>query len=193
MTFGLTLLVPPAAEPVTRDEAKAHLRVTDTAEDALIDRLIAVARAAAEAHTGRAFVTQSFRLARDDWPDKLCLPLPCPPLLAINDVRLYDAEGNASIWDASSYTVDTRFTPGRLCLRSGWTWPVPGRAQGGIEIDFHAGFGAAASDVPVAIRQAVLMLVAHLYENREAVAGEAAVEIPSGAAALLAPYRVLAI
>jgi uncharacterized phiE125 gp8 family phage protein len=193
MTFGLTQLVPPAVEPVTRDEAKAHLRVTDTAEDALIDRLIVAAREAAEAHTGRAFVTQSFRLARDAWPDALCLSLPRPPLLAVDAVRLYDAEGNATVWDAANYSVDVRWTPGRLCLKSGWTWPAPGRRQGGIEIDFQAGYGANASDVPAALRQAVLMILAHLYENRELVAGEGTLEVPTGAAALLAPYRVLSL
>ncbi len=193
MTFGLTQLVPPAAEPVTRDEAKAHLRVTDTAEDALIDRLIAVARQAAEAHTQRAFLAQTFRLARDAWPDVLCLSLPRPPLVAVDAVRLYDADGNATVWSASSYSVDIRWTPGRLCLKSGWTWPAPGRRQGGIEIDFQAGYGANAADVPAALRQAVLMLVGHLYENREAIAGETAIEVPAGAAALLAPYRVLSL
>lgn len=193
MTFGLTQLVPPAAEPVTLNEAKAHLRVTDAAEDALIDRLIVVAREAAETHTERAFLAQTFRLARDAWPDALCLSLPRPPLLAIDAVRLYDADGNASAWDASSYTVDTRFTPGRLCLKTGWSWPTPGRRQGGIEIDFQAGYGGLASDVPAALRQAVLMGVAHLYENREAVSAESAAEIPAGAAALLAPYRVLSL
>jgi uncharacterized phiE125 gp8 family phage protein len=193
MTFGLTLLVPPAVEPVTREEAKAHLRVTDAAEDALIDRLIVAARQAAEAHTGRAFITQTFRLVRDSFPDALCISLPRPPLMAVDAVRLYDADGNATLWDASNYSVDVRWTPGRLCLRAGWWWPKPGRRTGGIEIDFQAGYGAAAANVPSALRQAVLMLVAHLYENREAVAGESAVEIPSGAAALLAPYRVLSL
>ena len=193
MTFGLTELVPPASEPVTRDEAKAHLRVTDTAEDALIDRLIAVARQAAEAHTQRAFLAQTFRLVRDKWPNALCLSLPRPPLIAVDAARLYDADGIASVWDAASYSVDVRWTPGRLCLKSGATWPAPGRRQGGIEIDFQAGYGANASDVPAALRQAVLMLVAHLYENREAIAGETAFEIPAGAAALLAPYRVLSL
>jgi uncharacterized phiE125 gp8 family phage protein len=193
MTFGLTQLAAPALEPVTRDEAKAHLRVTDTAEDALIDRLIAAAREACEAHTGRAFLAQTFRLVRDAWPEKLCASLPHPPLVAVDEVRLYDAGGNAMVWDAASYQVDTRYTPGRLCLKTGWLWPLPGRRQGGIEIDFQAGYGASASDVPAALRQAVLMLVAHLYENREAVATGGAFEIPQGAGALLAPYRVLSL
>lgn len=190
MIFGLTQLTPPAAEPVTLAEAKAHLRVSDEADDALIARAIAAARQMAETQTGRAFVTQGFRLVRDAWPGGLCLELPRPPLIAIDAVRLYDAEGNATLWDAASYAADTRFAPGRLCLRHGAAWPVPGRRKGGIEIDFSAGYGASASDVPAAIRQAVLLIVGHLYENREWVSGEALSEIPAGAHALLSPYRV---
>jgi len=34
---------------------------------------------------------------------------------------------------------------------------------------FTCGYGSAASDVPADIRQAALLIVGHLYENREAV------------------------
>ena len=54
-----------------------------------------------------------------------------------------------------------------------------------------AGYGAA-TGVPQAIRQGILLLAAHFYENREAVSMEpGAAELPLGVAALWRPYRVL--
>ena len=48
------------AEPVTLEEARLHLRVDHTDEDALIGSLIIAARELAEHETGRVFST--------DWP-----------------------------------------------------------------------------------------------------------------------------
>lgn len=53
---------------MTLAEAKLHLRVNFTAEDALISSLIAAARSAAENICRRAFVTQKWELALDGFP-----------------------------------------------------------------------------------------------------------------------------
>ena len=59
-----------------------------------------------------------------------------------------------------------------------------------IEIDFVAGHGDTPSDVPQPIRQALLLLIAHWYENREPVEiGATATTIPAGVSELLMPYR----
>ena len=58
-----------------------------------------------------------------------------------------------------------------------------------VRIAFDAGYGAADA-VPQAIKQAILMIVAHWYEHRETVVvGTGAVDIPLGANALLSPFR----
>jgi uncharacterized phiE125 gp8 family phage protein len=75
-------------------------------------------------------------------------------------------------------------------LRSARTWPVVGRAAAGVEIDFAAGYGAA-TDVPQAIRQGILLLAGYWFENREAVSPDGpAAEIPLGVAMLWRPWRV---
>ena len=60
--MSLQLITPPAIEPVTLAEAKAHLKVDTTDDDTLITSLIAAARARAEWHTRRAFITQGWML-----------------------------------------------------------------------------------------------------------------------------------
>ena len=195
MSTALVRLSGPASEPVTLAEAKAHLRVVTTDEDSYIQGLIALARTAAEEATGRAFLTQSWRLRLDAWPNAQRVPavaLPRPPLRDISAVRIYDSAGAAEVWDAANYDVDTIASPGRLLRKPGAVWPVPGRFGAGIEIDFEAGYGATSADVPAPLRHAILLHIAHLYENREPVfAGGSVVPIPMASAALLAPYQMV--
>ncbi|HEY0282981.1 MAG TPA: head-tail connector protein, partial [Rhizomicrobium sp.] len=86
--MSLTLVTPPAAEPVTLAEAKAHLKVDTSADDALITSLIVAARARAEWHSGCAFVTQSWTLWLDAWPRNGLVEIPLPPLQSVTQVRV---------------------------------------------------------------------------------------------------------
>lgn len=68
MRYGLSLYSPPVQEPVTLAEAKTHLRVTYTDDDALIAELITAARQWFEEQTYRALVTQTWDLKLDELP-----------------------------------------------------------------------------------------------------------------------------
>jgi len=182
---GLVLTTPPAVEPVTLDEAKAHLRVDTNGDDALIARLIASARERAEAVTGRAFIAQGWTLALDAWPASRTIVLPKPPLVSVASVTLADRAGDASVLDADAYIVDT--AAARIVLKSTSALPATLAEANAVAVAFTAGYGADADDVPAAIRQAILAIVAELYEKR----GDEAVAMPAQALSLLAPYRVL--
>ena len=122
--------------------------------------------------------------------------LPKPPLRSVTHVKVYDETDSATTWPASAYYVDGASEPGRLVARSGVSWPDPGRVANGIEILYVAGYAADDSgspsdytaNVPRALRDGILRLVARLYEHR-GDDPEAAV-VQSGAAALWQPYRV---
>ena len=177
--MSLQLNAPPATEPVTLAQAKAWLKVETDDEDALITALIPAARARAEWHTGRAFVTQGWTL----WLDRVgeCVELPLPPLAGVESVTLYVADDAATVLAEDGYRVDV--PGGRLLFKSSH----PGlRPRNAAAIAFTCGYGDAA-DVPAAIASAILLLVAQLYEHR----GDKGAPMPDQALALLAPYRVV--
>lgn len=64
----IKLIMAPASEPITLDEAKLHLRVDHADDDTLITMLIGAARAAAESICRRAFITQQWCLYLDAFP-----------------------------------------------------------------------------------------------------------------------------
>lgn len=181
------LLAGPAQEPVSLEQAKAHLRVDDDAEDGLIESLVTAARIQIEGVTGRALLEQSWRLVRDDWPANGIVTLPIGPVSAIDEIRTYDSDGEPHVIDLDGVLLDGRASPPRVVL--------PGnrpsiRPRLGVEIDYTAGYGNAPEDVPADLVQALLTLVAYWYENRDAVlvVGAAGV-IPSGFDRLVASYK----
>jgi uncharacterized phiE125 gp8 family phage protein len=188
--MALVLTSGPAVEPVSLVEAKSHLRVETSAEDALIGSLITTSRLHIEAALDLALIEQSWTWSIDTWPHRRPLYLPLRPVVQIDAINIIDATDTPHLLAASAYHLDGNAVPARLSWLAASSPPRPGRPASGIEISFTAGFGSLASDVPGPIRQALLLLIAHWYEQREPVAtGSAATPIPTMISDLLAPYR----
>jgi len=183
----LMLITGPAEEPVTLAEARAHLRLDAGGEDALLGALLTAARTALEAETRRAFVTQSWRLLLDDWPAKP-IRLPLAPVQSVTAVTVATMSGAMVPLDPAFYEVDAKGEPPRVAAKRGQAWPMPATRLAGIAVDFTAGYGAP-SAVPAPLKQAVLLLAAHWFENREPL-GDGA-ELPLTVSALVARYRRL--
>ena len=191
--MALKLITAPAAEPVSTSEAKSHLRVDTTADDTYIGTLITVARQNVESHLRRALISQTWEVVLDAFPAGV-IRLPKPPLASVTSIKYTDDEGVEATYSSANYVVDTDTEPGRVVLKSGQTWPaVTLAAANGVRVRYVAGYGAAGSNVPQAIRQAILLVIGSLYENREDVLVAQGVSIgvlPFGVVALLAPYRI---
>ena len=168
----LQVLTPPAEEPVSLAETKAFLRVTHDDDDALIARLITAARQRIEAELGLALVATEFTETLDAWPLTRtgAAKVSRGPLLSVEEIRV-----DSDVLDAGRYAVRLATRPG-LIAPDGAGLPNPQTVHGGIEVDFTAGFGEAAEDVPAPLAQALLVLVAHAYEHREGEAPLALVE-----------------
>ena len=198
--MNIFLTAPPAAEPVSLADAKAWLRVDTGLEDAAISALIVSARMLVEAATRRALVTQGWRIVADQWsqPPRLAvwldplaslfaprgMKLPLAPLIAAPAIRVYDSSGQAQALDPSTWRLVDAPERARLVFAS--PPPQPGQTAAGIEIDVVAGYGDP-PDVPAPLRQAILALVAHLYDNRGDAAQSPDAGLPPPVAAMLAP------
>ena len=176
----------PSIEPVSLAEAKTHLRLDDSAEDGAIAALISAARLHIERCYGLALISQAWTLALDRWPRSPEIALPIWPVTAVETVKVIGEEGDAFLIDEAHYVASLAPRPATLVRRPDRRWPSPGRPAGGIEIEFAAGFGPSAGDVPQPIRQAVKLYVGHLYENRD---GLSQARVPAALEALLSPYR----
>jgi uncharacterized phiE125 gp8 family phage protein len=185
--MGLVRTVAPAAEPVSVAEAKEHLRVDDTSNDTLIGVLIAAARESVEGMTGRALVTQTWRLTLDAFPCDTLIRLPRPNLLTVTSVAYVDENGDPQTWDSANYVVDTASLPGALRLAYDVDWPTTRTQPNAVTITYTAGYGLAAA-VPSAIKAAVLLMVGDLFANREGQIVGTIVAANPTVAALLAPY-----
>jgi uncharacterized phiE125 gp8 family phage protein len=184
------LLTGPSVEPITLTDAKLHLRVDTSAEDTLIQSLIMASRLHIEAALDLALITQSWRLRLDSWPRSGTLVLPLRPVEELTAVRIHVDDDTIETLDVDDFILDGTPNPARVVWRGTGTAPVSPIAANGIEIDLVAGYGDAPSDVPQPIRQALLLLVAHWYENREPVEiGATATVIPGSVSSLLSLYR----
>lgn len=187
--MSLVLTSGPAQEPVTVSEAKAHLRIDGNAEDALIASLILTSRLHIEAALDLALITQSWTVRLDAWPRGDCVEIALSPLKSVDAVRVKDASGAFQPVPATSYLVDLASRPPRLVWNAVQK-PTPGVRAGGIEIDITAGFGDAPHAVPAPLKHAVLLLVAHWYEHRDAVEiGALSARIPDVVSDLIQPFR----
>jgi uncharacterized phiE125 gp8 family phage protein len=187
----LVMTSPPAAEPVTVADAKAHMRIDTDAEDVLIGSLLLTSRLHIETALSLALITQSWTLILDRWPKGGEIDLPLAPLRSVDDVRVKDARGNAAVVPEQNYLVDLASRPPRLVWNN-CVPPLPGLAANGIEIDLTAGFGDTADSVPAPLKHAILMLTAHWYEHRDPQEiGTAGARIPDAVGDLINPFRAI--
>ena len=183
----------PAVEPVTLAEAKAHLRVDISEDDALIGAIVKAAREFCEEYLDRSLVHTQWTMRMDALPWEI--ELPRPPVAQAGTttatVVTYTLETQATATlDASTYRVDRTATPGVIRTVYGGTWPGHLSDQNSVSVTWWGGYGSDGTAVPAAIRSAMLMLVASLYEHRSAVlTGTISKEVEFGVKALLDTQR----
>lgn len=169
--------------PVTLADAKAHLRVTDTAENDLITALIAAACAAVGEESGRVIASETWEIA--DYGFDGLVKLPKSPVVSLTSVRYYvdDTLTTATLADFRLYQDDDFTFVGPI---ESATWPMAQTRPDGTVIRFTAGY----STLPTTLRHAVLLTIGHLFANREAVTDGAMAELPFGVHHLIGLERL---
>ena len=195
---SLTRATPPAVEPVTLSEAKAHLRVDASDDDAYIATLITAAREWVEQYIDRTLVHTQWVMRFDKFPDSGIEPveLPRPPVVFSGTatavtVTFTQEAGPTSTYSTAEYRVDRYATPGTILPIYGSTWTPHRQDDNAISVTWWAGYGASGTSVPAAIRHAILMLIGHWYESRQAAVATGAVpqDVPYGVTSLLDSQR----
>lgn len=197
--MSFRVVTPVAVEPVTLADARLHLRVgsDDTTEDSLILVWITVAREYAEAYTRRALATQTLELALDRFPgsppalpawtwspEDSAFVLDKPPVSSISSIKYTDPQGVEQTLDPSKYALSPYGTGSMVYPTYGNPWPATQATRNAVRVQYVAGYSAP----PQAVKAAILLIVGHLYENRQDVYVDGRVAIasvPNGADALL--------
>jgi hypothetical protein len=123
------------------------------------------------------------------------IELPRPPMSQVDGYTSVEVvytpavSGTTATLASGEYRVDYNQTPGALRPLYGRTWPSHLVDQNSVTIRWWAGYGADGRAVPPAAKSAILMLVAHLWRNREMTAEAALAEVPMGTKALLDSIR----
>jgi len=179
MDYGLLQTVSPTVEPLTLAEVKAHLNLAlaDSTFDTLLTRQIKAAREYVEQRSARALLTQTWRLSIRRFPGAAdlggcayegALLLPRSPLQTVSTVKyLASADGTDTTWAADQYVVSADMTPGRIEPAHGVSWPAVREQNQSVRVTYVAGYGATAAAVPERARQAVLLMVGHMFLYRE--------------------------
>ena len=116
--------------------------------------------------------------------------MPFSPLVSVTHVKTFDDSDNATTMASSRYFVDTASDYGRVVLRTGETWDDMLRVANAIEITYVAGYGSVATSVPAGIRQGIIVLASHFFENPEMVIkGQNISVIPTLVNSLWKPFR----
>ncbi len=189
-------------EIMTLAEAKIHLRVIHTDEDAYITALIKGARQWIEKTCNRTFVPVNVTMYLDNFPTgdntrkegpkKYAIEVPFPPLASVTTLSYVDTNGVTQ-----TLTVNTDFKtynksldePGLIVPAYNAVWPITRDIPDAVTIVMICGY-ASSSVIPAAVKQACYEIVANHFENREEiVVGTIATKLPKSADVLLAPYK----
>lgn len=178
--------VAPAAL-LTVAEVKAQARIDGSGEDAFLATLIDAVTATLDGPDGilgLALVTQTWTQSLGGFADVLRLPLAPVQSAAVSYL---DADNDAQAL-AAAYRLHTDAQGAYLRRIEGAQFPAVAARDDAVTITMVCGYGAPAA-VPSDIKQAALLMVAHLYEHREAVGPMLFHEIPMGARWLLERHR----
>jgi len=169
-------------------DLKMHLRVTHSQEDTLITSLRSAAIAYVEKHCN---IKLGSYTARGYLPAFVNSFIPIGPVTAISEVKYQTTAGKDYTSDlttlaAANWYTDTISSPARIAFRD---YPTTYEyALSPVVVTFTAGY----TYCPEPVKQAIRLLVAHMYENRqEEVTGTITTRLKFGLDALLNQYRVI--
>ena len=194
----VSLLTAPSTEALRLGDIKRHLRLSTalTNQDKTLKIYRAAVRDRVESYLGKKLIKQQWYHYMDGWPGCDSFNLPYSPLTsAVSTAIVYKkSDGTSTTLSSTAWEADTASDPGRISLGYNESWPADTLWNvNPIRVQFKVGYTSQSTGVPEAIQNAMLLIIGHLYENREEItvtqAGRTVQQIPKAAEYLLAPYR----
>jgi uncharacterized phiE125 gp8 family phage protein len=177
---------PPSAEPLAAADLRRHLNITATAEDPHLEALLLAARQLAEQQLAMYLCRQTVTLTMDRFPWGRTVQLARAPVAAVTSIQYRDDADALQTVDTADYWVDLDSRPARVEVKV--AWPIPLERPAAVRFTLSMGY-ADPEDIPQPIRQALLMIAGHWYEQREAASEVQLRTVPIGADRLLSAYR----
>lgn len=190
----ITETVAPAVEPVSLAEMKAHVREDYSDNDTILVTMIKAARVFIEKQYQLSLVQRTYRADVEGFAQRFRLPR--PPLSSIASIKYYtnDSPQVLTTLDADFYRAD--LGRGEIYIdASSTTIPSVATRHDAVQISYVAGYEPStdspqdlAANVPEAIKSALKLQAADLFENRETHSQLRMVELDT-TKMLLAPWR----
>ena len=187
---SLAVVTAATSAPIAQSEAKAHLRVMTSDEDSYITSLITAATQAAQNYTNSYFINTTLRMNFSYFPDSE-FRLYGGKINSVSNIKYYNASDVLTTWDASNYSVNLDSEPCLITYGSSSTVPNTYIKTNAVVATYVSGYGPSSSDVPMSIRQAILILIGHFFENRQEVVFGSPKVMPKASEWLLEPYRIV--
>jgi uncharacterized phiE125 gp8 family phage protein len=146
-------------EPVTLEEARDHLRITHLGEDNLIYSLIVAARQWAETYSEKAIIEQTVTAYYETLSPVMRLPF--GNASSFTKIDYLDQTGGAQ--SISSGVIITKGAPSKLVFVD--SPPDSKKLVDSVQVEYEAGYPD--GSVPERVKQAILLLVADMYEHKE--------------------------
>lgn len=143
---------------VSLQKIKTHLRIDHSEDDTHLKLLIGAATTLVEQEIGQSLLTKIWKKHTTTEITKEGLgriSLPYPPLIQV--ISVGEILGGTKVKPIRRYIVEWEHTIPTLLVASG---------AKKFEVVYQAGFGEKPSSIPTPLRQAILMLVADMYEKR---------------------------
>jgi len=176
--MAYTITTPPS-EPITTAEAKTHLRVTHTDDDAYIDSLVTAARGWIERQYDIAIGSQTITEYFDDW-DVDQVRLSVGIVTSVTSLKYYDSDNAQQT--LTTIKSDLASKKARIVVNSDVTTPVVYDRPNAIEVIYVAG------DTPSPVVHAMKLMISDWYVNRERMPGNVKGRIMDTVERLLYPY-----
>ena len=189
----------PADEPITLEEAWQHLRIDTygsplaSDDDSWLQNIgIPAARMWAEGYTGLSLAPQTLELVADAFPSDY-FELPFGPVQYIESISYTDADDVEQTF--TDYELNSYLVPARLSPAYGFTWPTARDSTNSVRIRYVSGYSLptyspAGFVLTSRLKIGLLLMLGHLYENREDTTALRLELIPNGAKLFLDYDRI---